>query len=31
MNEKVRKVVAWIMLLVMVVGILASILVYAFS
>jgi len=30
MNEKVRKIVAWIMLLIMVVGILAGIFVYIF-
>lgn len=30
MNAKVRKIVAWVMLLVMVLGILGGILIYAF-
>ncbi len=30
MNEKVRKIVAWIMLIIMVIGILGGILIYAF-
>jgi len=30
MNDKVRKIVAWIMLIIMVVGILGGILIYAF-
>jgi len=31
MNEKVRKVIAWIMLIIMVIGILGGILIYAFQ
>ena len=30
MNEKVRKIVAWIMLIIMVIGILGGIIIYAF-